>query len=160
MEVMLEIIGRQEQGKDSSVDEDMSWADGEFGDADFGNARLNRRVVRIVKSFAAAPKESIPTASDGLAETLAAYRFFDNKKVTFEKVLEPHAAETRSRIRKHPVVLVAQDTTELDYTGCRERNRDTGPLSRERQRGFYLHPSLAFTRGRLPRSVARENLGA
>jgi hypothetical protein len=117
----------------------------EFSQADLGDRRLNRRVVRIAKSLAAAPKESIPTASDGLAETIAVYRFLDNEKVTLEKVLQPHVERTHRRIRKHPVVVVAQDTTELDYTGCRDRNRDAGPLSRPRQRGFYLHPSIAFT---------------
>lgn len=130
---------------DGGVEEDASWADVEFARADLGDARLNRRMVRIARSFAAAPKESIPSASDGLAETLAVYRFLDNEKVTLEKVLRPHIERTRQRMRKHPVVLVAQDTTELDYTGCRERNRDAGPLSRERQAGFYLHPSIAFT---------------
>lgn len=137
----MEIVGRQ--AAEPRVSDDASWAEWEFAEADLGDRRLNRRVVRIAKSLAAAPKESIPTASDGLAETLAVYRFFDNEKVTLEKVLQPHVAQTRQRMRKHPVVLVAQDTTELDYTGC--RNRDTGPLSKPRQRGFYLHPSIAFT---------------
>lgn len=139
---MLEIVHRQPE-----IDggDDASWADVEFQGADLGDARLNRRIVRIAKSLAAAPRDSIPTASDGLAEALASYRFFDNEKVTLEKVLEPHVGQTNRRIRKHSVVLVAQDTTELDYTGCRNRNRDAGPLSKEHQRGFYLHPSLAFT---------------
>lgn len=139
----MEIIYRQP--KEQGVDDDASWADLEFAHADLGDRRLNRRVVRIAKSLAAAPKDSIPTASDGLAETLAVYRFLDNEKVTLEKVLKPHVEQTHRRIRKHPVVLVAQDTTELDYTGCRNRNRDAGPLSKKRQRGFYLHPSIAFT---------------
>lgn len=134
-----------EKRDDATVD-DESWADEEFGEADFGDARLNRRAISIVKSFAAAPKESIPTASDGHAETLAVYRFLDNEKVTLAKVLKPHANETCRRIRGHSAVLIAQDTTELDYTGCRRRNRDAGPLDRKRQRGFLLHPSLAFTR--------------
>lgn len=146
---MLEIIHRQKNSHDVhdsyDVHDDASWADVEFASADLGDARLDRRVVKIAKSLAAAPKESIPTACDGLAETLAVYRFFDNDKVTFEKTLKPHVDQTLRRIRKHPVVLVAQDTTELDYTGCRERNRDAGPLSKEHQRGFYLHPSIAFT---------------
>jgi hypothetical protein len=139
----MEIIHRQPQGQ--GVCDDASWADVEFAHADLGDLRLNRRVVRIAKSLAAAPKDSIPTASDGLAETLAVYRFLDNEKVTLEKVLKPHVEQTHRRIRKHPAVLIAQDTTELDYTGCRNRNRDAGPLSKERQRGFYLHPSIAFT---------------
>jgi hypothetical protein len=139
----MEIVGRfpaRLRGGD-----DASWADAEFADADLGDRRLNRRVVRIARSLAAAPKESIPTASDGLAETIAVYRFLDNEKVTLQKVLKPHVERTHRRMRKHRAVLVAQDTTELDYTGCRNRNRDTGPLSRPRQRGFYLHPSIAFT---------------
>ena len=116
---MLEIVHRQPE-----IDggDDASWADVEFQGADLGDARLNRRIVRIAKSLAAAPRDSIPTASDGLAEALAIYRFFDNEKVTLEKVLEPHVGQTNRRIRKHSVVLVAQDTTELDYTGCRNRN--------------------------------------
>jgi hypothetical protein len=140
---MLEIVHRQPEIDDG--DDDASWADVEFRDADLGDARLDRRIVRIAKSLAAAPRDSIPTASDGLAEALAIYRFFDNEKVTLKKVLKPHVEQTHRRMRKHPVVLVAQDTTELDYTGCRDRNRDAGPLSRLRQRGFYLHPSIAFT---------------
>jgi len=140
----MEIIGRHPAGE--RVSDDASWADVEFADADLGDRRLNRRIVRIAKSLAAAPKESIPTASDGLAETIAVYRFFDNEKVTLQKVLKPHAEQTRRRMRKHRVVLVAQDTTELDYTGCRNRNRDAGPMNRSPlQRGFYLHPSIAFT---------------
>ncbi len=139
----MEIIHRQPT--EPGTDDDASWADVEFTDADLGDQRLNRRVVRIAKSFAAAPKDSIPTASDGLAETIAVYRFLDNDKVTLEKVLHPHVEQTQRRMRKHSVVLVAQDTTELDYTGCRNRNLDAGPLSKERQRGFYLHPSIAFT---------------
>jgi len=140
----MEIIHRQPAEK--SDDDKASWADVEFADADLGDRRLNQRVVRIAKSLAAAPKESIPTACDGLAETLAVYQFLDNDKVTLDKVLAPHRERTHHRMRKDPIVLVAQDTTELDYTGCRNRNRDAGPMNRSPlQRGFYLHPSIAFS---------------
>lgn len=142
MNATTELIHSQSTAPD---EDDASWADAEMADVDLGDKRLNRRLVRIAKSLAAAPRESIPSASDGLAETLAVYRFFDNEKVTLEKVLRPHITSTHRRMRKHAVVLVAQDTTELDYTGCAERHRDGGPLSRERQLGYYLHPSIAFT---------------
>jgi len=140
----MQIIGRCPAGQND--DDDASWADVEFSSADLGDRRLNRRIVRIAKSLAAAPKESIPSACDGLAETLAVYRFLDNEKVTLQKVLTPHVEQTCRRMRKHPVVLVAQDTTELDYTGCRNRNRDAGPMNKSPlQRGYYLHPSIAFS---------------
>jgi hypothetical protein len=140
----MEIIGRQVAGEQVDDDE-ASWADVELSHAGLGDKRLDRRLVRIAKSLAAAPQDSIPTASDGLAETVAAYRFFDNEKVTLDKVLKPHVQRTYRRMRKHPIVLLAQDTTELDYTGCSERHRNSGPLSRRRQLGYYLHPSIAFT---------------
>ena len=79
----MEILRRQPAGQ--APDDDASWADVEFAQADLGDRRLNRRVVRIAKSLAAAPKESIPTASDGLAETVAVYRFLDNEKVTRDR---------------------------------------------------------------------------
>ena len=48
----------------------------------------------------------------------ATYHFFDNPKVTWEKVIQPHQAATRQRMAQQPVVLLVQDTTEIDVT-CR-----------------------------------------
>lgn len=45
------------------------------------------------------PGDSIPAASRGLAETMAAYRFLDNEKVTFDKVLQPHQDATLQRMQ-------------------------------------------------------------
>ena len=42
------------------------------------------------------PNLSIPAACGGRAETKAAYRFFDNDKTTFEKVIEPHIANSKA----------------------------------------------------------------
>ena len=42
------------------------------------------------------PNLSIPAACGGRAEIKAAYRFFDNDKATFEKVIEPHIANSKS----------------------------------------------------------------
>jgi len=58
----------------------------------------------------------IPAACGGHAETMAAYRFFDNDKTTFEKILQPHCHATEQRIASQEVVLCVQDTTELDLT--------------------------------------------
>jgi hypothetical protein len=49
--------------------------------------RLNRRLGEILGSLGEHPNQSIPTACGGHAETMAAYRFFDNDNVTFENVL-------------------------------------------------------------------------
>src|SRR5204863_8532232 len=82
-------------------------------------------------------------ACHGWSETLAAYRFFDNDKVHEDKILEPHRRATIRRMAQHPVTLVVQDTTELDFTGT-EIEGD-GPLSYEYRTGFLDHNLVAFT---------------
>jgi hypothetical protein len=53
---------------------------------------------------------------DGWSDTQGAYRFFSNARVTPEKTLQPHRQATLRRMREHAVVLIVQDTSELDYT--------------------------------------------
>jgi hypothetical protein len=69
-------------------------------------------------------------------------------QVTAQKILEPHYRSTLERIKHYPVVLVPQDTTELDYTGKNDI-AGLGTLNYENRRGLYLHPSLAITPQRL-----------
>ena len=78
--------------------------------------RLNSRYRVVLDRLSSKPTSSIPAACDGWAETQAAYRFFDNDRITPEQLLQPHYGATLERIRQHPVVLIAQDTTEFDLT--------------------------------------------
>jgi hypothetical protein len=88
---------------------------------------------------------SIPAACGGHNETIAAYRFFDNERVTPEEVLQSHFERTRQRMVQHPVVLLVQDTTELDVTRPQQQVTGAGPLQCPSKRGAYLHPLEAFT---------------
>src|SRR6266542_4460046 len=92
----------------------MSWAAKEMNGANLGDERLNRRVIRVLERLGEKPSVSIPTACGGWAETQAAYRFFDNEKVSAEAVLAPHVEATLVRCRNEAVVLCVDDTTELD----------------------------------------------
>jgi hypothetical protein len=121
----------------------MSWIDQEFHDLDLGDRRLNRRARLLAERFFAQPQASINAACHGWAETQAAYRFFDNGRAVPARILQPHQQATRARIGQHPVVLIVQDTTELDYTA--HPVAGDGPLSSEAQRGFLDHSHLAFT---------------
>ena len=120
----------------------------ELDTIDLGDARLNQRSQRVLGQLGDKPTVSIPSACGGWTETRAAYRLFDNAKVTAEKVLAPHTACTVERLREHPRVLCIQDTSELDYTGKTDI-QDLGPLNYESRRGLYLHPMLAVTPDRL-----------
>ena len=133
-----------------------SWAMAEFGEAQVGDARLSRRLVKLADRLGDAPSASIPGACNGHAETQGAYRLFDQARsdkrgLGWESVLAPHMARTEARMAEHPVVLCLQDTTELDFNG--QDIDGLGPLSYKAQRGMYVHPTYAVTPGRLPLGI-------
>jgi hypothetical protein len=114
---------------------------------DLGDKRLNRRSARVLEALAANPEASINAACDGWSDTLAAYRFFDNAAVTPELILQPHREATQRRMREHPVVLVVQDTTELDFT--KHPTDDAKCLNTEQRFGLYEQVHLAVTPDKL-----------
>ncbi len=101
----------------------------------------------VIEALAADPEASINAAAHGWTETKAAYRFFDNPNVEPDKTLQPHVEKTHQRIDQHDIVLIVQDTTELDFTD--HPPRDAGVLNRETRFGFYDHSHVAFTPDRL-----------
>ncbi len=121
------------------------WVVEEFRTVEFGDQRLVRRLTLVASRMADSPRESIPCATQAAAETKAAYRLFDNDKVTMEKIIAAHAEETIGRIANQTVALIIQDTTELDFTSKREKNKDAGPMNFRNRRGFLLHSSMAVT---------------
>lgn len=126
-----------------------SWVEEEMAAIDVGDERLDRRGKILLERFAAEPGASIPAACHGWDETQAAYRFFDNPKVDGRKVLLPHRQATLARMRAEPVVLLVQDTSELDYTRPGEVVEGAGPLNYEGRIGFLDHSHVAFTPQRL-----------
>jgi hypothetical protein len=128
-----------------------AWIADELKTVDLGDERLDRRFEIVLERLAARPSVSIPAACKGLAETQAAYRFFDNERVEARKVLQPHHEATLERIRRQSTVLIVQDTTELDMSRAQEKVG--GPLSWDTQIGFHDHVLLALTPERVPLGV-------
>ena len=120
------------------------WAKEELVTADLDDERLDRRFEVLLDALSERPNLSIPAACGGRAEMTAAYRFFDNSKVTFAKVLQPHADQSLRRLAKQKVVLLVQDTTEADLTRPETVVQGAGELDGAR-RGFLLHLLHAFT---------------
>lgn len=132
------------------------WIEQDTRAADFGDQRLDARYRILLNQLSERPSRSIPAACGGLAETTAAYRFFDNDKTTPDKVLAPHRHATLTRIRAERVALVAQDTTEVDLT--RRHEKVGGPLTGDSRWGLYAHPLLALTPQRIPLGVVAATL--
>jgi hypothetical protein len=122
----------------------MDWVIEELASLSLGDKRLNKRAQKILSQLSRNPTDSIPVACSGAAETKAAYRFFDNDQVTPEKIQETHLASTLERMREHPVVLIPQDTTVLNFSTQYER-KDTGPTTKDATKGMQLHCAIAVT---------------
>lgn len=125
----------------------MSGIGEELNTMDLGDQRLNRRARRVLEKLYAQPGASIPVACGGWAETKAAYRLFDQDRVTAQQILEPHYRASAERMAAQEVVLCLQDTTELDYTA--KTIAGLGPLNYENRSGLYVHPTVAVTPQRL-----------
>ena len=125
-----------------------SWAYEEVMTADLGDRRLDERLATLLEQLGRHPQLSIPAACGGWAETVAAYRFFDNPKATFGGILAAHRDATLERMRACPVVLLAQDTTEDDDCVCLGP-KGLGTLKNTEQHPRRLHPTVAFTPQRI-----------
>ncbi len=122
------------------------WVLTEMQTVDLGDKRRNDRLTQLLSSMAAVPSKSIPSAvNGGHNETTAAYRLFDNDAVGFENILAPHIEATYQRVAEQDVVIVAQDTTELDLTRPGVQVDGAGPLDGTARFGELLHPMVAFT---------------
>lgn len=130
------------------------WAEEEFGTLRVHDQRLTRRLSQIAQNFYNCPQANIPEASGSRAQTMAAYRFFQNDKITMDDILLPHLEATIERIKAHPIVLAPQDTSTLNFS----HHRDTdglGPINNrdDHQIGLLLHDTLAFTPSGTPLGV-------
>jgi len=121
------------------------WILRETATSDIGDERLDQRFRIVLNAMSETPSFKFPAACKGRAETAAAYRFVENKKVGKDQVLLPHRAATLERIRAQKVVLIPQDTTELDVTRPHEIMTGAGPLNDESRVGFHDHVLLAMT---------------
>ena len=143
------------------------WIEAELGGANMGDARLTARLLEMTGRFYAKPTANIPQACASAMAAKAAYRFLDNEKVHWQAILEPHYAATEARVREQALVLVAQDTTSLNYS-THTHTQGLGPIGSqsEQVRGLMVHDTMAFTAQGIPLGLlnlqcwAREGIGS
>ncbi len=126
----------------------MSWVETELSGINLGDKRLEKRAYKLLKSMGNNPEASLPEACGGWNETKAAYRFFENNAVTSEKIFKCHIESTIKRMEQHSIVLLLQDTTQLNYS-TQHQKQGIGPLKNKHNKGILLHPTIAVTPGKL-----------
>lgn len=138
-----------------------NWCDDEFAHVNLADARLNSRCQSVAAAMAAQPNVPINQACEDWADTKAAYRFFDNDKVTAARILLPHKQRTMARMSQHALVLVVQDTSFLNYTH-HPQTEGTGAIGtkKQQQSGFVMHSALALTTEGLPLGLVAQTIWA
>jgi len=92
-----------------------------YGKAEFGDKRLSDRLSRLLDQLGSEPAASISAACRDPYQAKAAYRFVGNDKVTLEAITEIAREVTIEKINaaKPSVLLIPQDTTEINYTSLK-----------------------------------------
>lgn len=126
-----------------------SWAETELGDAKFGDKRLTKRFVQLTRDLAAEPEGSVTQACGSWAGTKGTYRFWDNEKVTPEKIRAAHREKTIKRAKAYGTVLAVQDTTSLNYT-VHKATEGLGPIDGHGTQGVHVHSVLAVSPDGIP----------
>ena len=131
------------------------WSVAEFGSAKLGDTRRTDRLVRVAQALSRKPGQTLGAALD-VAGAKAAYRLFNAPDVTPAAILAPHQAQTWARMAGEPVVLIAQDTTVLNYS-THEESEGFGGIGggHTQNHGCFLHSALAFAADGVPLGVLR-----
>jgi Transposase DNA-binding/Transposase DDE domain len=129
-----------------------SWAERTFGGVQLHDMRRTRRTVQAATRMAENPLGSLPAQMQTWRETKALYRLLDEPDVSFAALMQPHLQQSRDQANASPVVLLVQDTTDIDLSH-RHKISGVGQIGNERGRGFFVQTVLAV------RPETREILG-
>ena len=89
------------------------WVEKQFGSCQLGNTLRTKRLQKVAANMLAQPEQSLPKQNSQWADLKAAYRLFDNDRVTFDAVAEQHWRQTRQS--KPGRYLLISDTTDIDH---------------------------------------------
>ena len=126
-----------------------SWARTEMAGVEVWDQRCRGSLERICEQVLARPEESFSAAcGPGLRQ--AGSRIFSAAQMSVEKMLAGHVAQTAQRCQEQSEVIVAQDTTELNYT-THKGAKGLGPINAHPvSRGLLMHTALALTAEGVP----------
>lgn len=123
-----------------------------YEEYEFGDKRISKRVARVLEKKTEDPQLSIHAMSKTASEAKAVYRLLGNPKFRTDALMNACQMETVARIKesKESVILVPQDTTELNYHGlnCTEGLGFIGDSPTTR--GALMHSAIAVTPEGLP----------
>lgn len=136
-----------------------NWSEEELAGIELGDDRLNRRIIKLAGQLSEQPQAFINQACEDWADSKAAYRFFDNEKVTAEKIISAHSQRVVARMKQYDTVLAIQDSSEADYS-AHPQTAGLGQIGNENGRGLWMHTTLVVTTKGLPLGVLNKQIWA
>ena len=120
-----------------------SFGEMHFSQAELGDARRTKRLVKLVDQMCQRPGGTLPQKFRSPADLQAFYRLMRADDVTHEAILGAHRQTVLKQIaeRKAPV-LVIHDATEFDFTTHKSLDR-LGQIGSGSRRGYIAQHSLA-----------------
>lgn len=137
----------------------MSWASRELEQTQLGDKRRERRLVKMVEDLAGSPESSVPLASRDRAALQGMYDFWSNRRIKASDILSGHIWSSVNRCDTWRTVLSIQDTTELDYSGHRNK-RGLGYLRGAHTQGALLHSVIAVSCDGRPLGLLHQRMWA
>lgn len=114
-----------------------------FGHCELGDARRTRRLVRAADQVLAHPDKALPHKFASPKDYRAVLRLANCPEVTHAALLRAHADVVLGDLRDAgpDVVVLAEDTTELDFSG--QNTLVLGPIGNGAGQGYECHNTLA-----------------
>lgn len=122
----------------------------DFARAALGDPRRTRRAQVSAAQLAKKPSASLPEAMGGAAALEGAYRFVNNRRVTFDGLLDAHSEATANRATEAGAVVVVHDTTDATFPELDAKEIGYLPTGKP---GFLLHVSLVLDASRWRRPL-------
>jgi hypothetical protein len=136
----------------------LEWVKDELSTVSLGDKRRDQRLIDLTIKFALNSESSIRHAMDDHNNTIAAYRFFRNPKVSPENILAPHITKTNARIAEHEVVVAIHDTVSFDFSD-HHKMVGLGIIGgQEKTTGLVAHHCLAVNLNGVPLGILTQKV--
>lgn len=121
----------------------------EFEDIDFGDQRLNNRMIGLAAAFSDSFSKPLSQITKDWASQKAAYRFFANDLVDEKEIIRVHREATMRRAAGQKRLIAVQDSTFFNFHKYRNSISGLGiigqRLEASKTYGLQMHASLLLT---------------
>jgi hypothetical protein len=121
----------------------LSFGEVNFSQAQLGDARRTKRLVKSVDLMCRRPGGTLPQKFNNPKDLRAFYRLMDCDEVTHEAILSTHRVVVLKKILESGItVLNICDSTEMDYT-THESLNELGQIGNGNHRGYVVQNCVA-----------------